>query len=36
MSLENNGEKLSDEGLLAMLMKTNWLYLLSRDVDEKA
>ena len=36
MLLKTNGENLSDYGLLAMLMKTNWLYLLSRDVDEKA
>jgi hypothetical protein len=36
MLLKTNGENLSVYRLLAMLMKTNWLYLLSRDVDEKA
>ena len=33
MLLKTNGGKMSVYGLLAMLMKTNWLHLLSRDVD---
>ena len=34
MLLKTNGENLSVYGLLAMFMKINRLYLLSRDVDE--
>jgi len=34
MLLKTNGENLSVYGLLAMFMKINRLYLLSRDVGE--
>jgi hypothetical protein len=35
MLLKTNVEKMSDFDLLAMLMKTNNIQVLSRDVDEK-
>jgi hypothetical protein len=35
MLLKTNVEKMSVIGSLAILMKTNQLYLVSRDVDEK-
>jgi hypothetical protein len=35
MLLKTNGEKMSETGLFAMLMKINELKLISRDIDEK-